>query len=66
MDKSKMLEEIEDKLKVVNKGMFRPEDFDDANIEEIEEIHNMVKSRSTISAIEQSAIIEELSKLRKL
>lgn len=64
MDKDKMLNEIEDKLKVVNKGMFRSEDFDDANIDEIEGIHNMVTSRSNISAIEQSAIIEELSKLR--
>lgn len=65
MDKAKMLNDIEEKLNVVNKGMFKPEFFDDESVGEIEEIHNMVTGRSTISAIEQSAIIEELSKLSK-
>lgn len=64
MDKDKMLNEIEEKLNVVNKGMFKPEYFNDESIGEIEEIHSMVTGRPTITAIEQSAIIEELSKLR--
>lgn len=63
MDKATMLNEIEEKLNVVNKGMFKPEFFEDENVGEIEEIHSMVTGRSSISAIEQSAIIEELSKL---
>ncbi len=64
MDKNKMLNEIESKLNVVNKGLFNPEDFSDEKVGEIEEIHGMVTGRSTITAIEQSAIIEELSKIR--
>ncbi|KKK34223.1 hypothetical protein WN59_08060 [Salinicoccus sediminis] len=64
MDKGTMLNDIEDKLNVVNKGMFKPEDFNDESLGEIEEIHSMVTGRTSISAIEQSAIIEELSKLR--
>ncbi|MFC3418549.1 DUF1128 family protein [Salinicoccus hispanicus] len=65
MHKAEMLKEIEDALNVVNKGLFNPEDFDDSNIDEIRDIHGMVTSRSQVTANEQSAIIEELSKLRK-
>ena len=65
MDKEQMLKEIEDKLNVVNKGLFQPDDFDESSMEEIEEIHQMVISRPQITANEQSAIIQEISKLRK-
>lgn len=65
MQKAEMLKELEDALNVVNKGVFNPEDFDDSKTDQIGEIHEMVTSRSQVTAIEQSAIIEELSKLRK-
>ncbi|MCG1010950.1 DUF1128 family protein [Salinicoccus sp. ID82-1] len=65
MQKAEMLKEIEEALNVVNKGLFNPDDFDDSKTEEIKDIHEMVTSRNQITAIEQSAIIEELSKLRK-
>ncbi|SOC40542.1 DUF1128 family protein [Salinicoccus kekensis] len=65
MDKETMLKEIESRLKVVNKGMLNPDDFSDAHMEEIAEYHKMVTSRNEISPMEQSAILEELSKLRK-
>lgn len=65
MDKETMLKEIEEKLKVVNKGMLNPEDFDDSRKEEIEDYHKMLKSRNDISAMEQTAVLNELSKLRK-
>lgn len=65
MDKKKMLKDIESSLNVVNKGVFNAEDFSDDNIEQLNEIHEMVTSRNQITAIEQTAIIEELSKLRK-
>lgn len=60
-----MLKEIEEKLKVVNKGILKPEDFDDSQNEEIEDYHKMLTSRNDVSAMEQTAILEELSKLRK-
>lgn len=65
MDKETMLKEIEEKLKVVNKGILKPEDFDDGQTEEIEDYHKMLTSRNDISAMEQTAILDELSKLRK-
>lgn len=65
MDKETMLKEIEAKLNVVNKGMLKPEAFSDAREEEIAEYHKMVTSRNEISPMEQTAILEELSKLRK-
>lgn len=65
MDKEEMLKDIEDKLKVVNKGLFQPDDFDDSNTEDIKDIHQMVVSRQQITANEQKAIIQEISKLRK-
>jgi uncharacterized protein YfkK (UPF0435 family) len=65
VDKETMLKEIESKLKVVNKGVLKAEDFSDDHKEEIEEYHKMVTTRNEISPMEQSAILEELSKLRK-
>lgn len=65
MNKGEMLEAIEERLNVVNKGLFKPEDFHDDYLEEITEFYKMVTARGDISPREQSAIIEELSKLRK-
>ncbi len=65
MDKEQMLKEIEEKLKVVNKGLLKPEGFSDDHMADIEEYHKMVTSRNEISPMEQTAILEELSKLRK-
>lgn len=65
MDKATMLKEIEEKLKVVNKGILKPEDFDESHTEEIEDYHKMLTSRNDVSAMEQTAILDELSKLRK-
>lgn len=65
MDKETMLKEIESKLKVANKGVLNADAFSDAHKEEIEEYHKMVTSRNEISPMEQTAILEELSKLRK-
>lgn len=65
MDKGEMLNKIEERLNVVNKGLFDPEDYSDDYLEEITEFYKMVTARGEISARDQSAIIEELSKLRK-
>lgn len=65
MNKNEMLEAIEERLNVVNKGLFNPDDFKDDYLEEITEFYKMVTARGDISPREQSAIIEELSKLRK-
>ena len=65
MDKEQILNYIVKHLNVVNKGVFKADDYSDNKVEELNDIKNMLESRKQISAIEQSAIIEELSKLRK-
>ena len=65
MDNEQILNDIVKHLNVVNKGVFKADDYSDNKVEELNDIKNMLESRKQISAIEQSAIIEELSKLRK-
>lgn len=65
MDKEQILNEIIQKLNVVNKGVFNAEDYSDEKISELNDIKELLDSRSQISTSEQSAIIEELSKMRK-
>lgn len=65
MDKEQILNDIIKKLNVVNKGVFKADDYSDEKISELNDIKEMLESRSRISSGEQSAIIEELSKMRK-
>ncbi|WP_026858729.1 MULTISPECIES: DUF1128 family protein [Jeotgalicoccus] len=65
MDKEQILNEIIQKLNVVNKGVFKAEDYSDEKISELNDIKELLDSRKQISTSEQSAIIEELSKMRK-
>lgn len=65
MDKAEILNDIVLKLNVVNKGVFKPEDYSDEKISELNDIKEMLESRRQISTAEQSAIIDELSKMRK-
>lgn len=65
MDKEQILNEIIQKLNVVNKSVFNAEDYSDEKISELNDIKEMLNSRRQISTSEQSAIIEELSKMRK-
>ena len=65
MDKTQILEDIVLKLNVVNRGIFKPDDYSDEKVSELNDIKEMLESRGQISAAEQSAVIEELSKMRK-
>jgi len=65
LDKETILKEIEKKLKIVNKGILKPEDFDDSQKEELEDYHRMLSGRNDVSPMEQTAILDELSKMRK-
>lgn len=65
MNKEQILNDIIKKLNVVNKSVFKAEDYSDEKISELNDIKEMLESRRQISAGEQSAIIEELSKMRK-
>ena len=65
MYKEQILNDIIQKLNVVNKSVFKAEDYSDEKISELNDIKEMLESRKQISTSEQSAIIEELSKMRK-
>ena len=65
MSKEQLLKDLENKLKVVNKGIFRAEAYPDSAEPEIKEIHAMVVRHDNLSPNEQTAVIEELSRLRK-
>ena len=65
MSKETLLKDLEDKLNVVNRGIFKAEAYPDSALEEIRSIHQLVTIRQNLSPSEQTALIEELSRLRK-
>lgn len=60
-----MLNEIIQKLKLVNVGVIKPESIDDNKIDELREIHEMVTKRDSFSPSEMSALTDALGQLRK-
>ncbi|MFC3901257.1 DUF1128 family protein [Aliicoccus persicus] len=65
MSKEQFLKDLESKLNVVNRGIFKAEAYPDSAFEDIQSLHQMVSSRQNLSPNEKTAIIEELSRLRK-
>jgi len=64
MEISQMLEEIEENLNVVNKGILKTKDFNEDNYDNIKEIHEFVSSRDNFSPQETTMILDELKNLR--
>lgn len=60
-----MLNDITSKLKLVNVGVMKPESIDEAKLDELKEIHEMVMSRTTFSPSEMAALTDALGSLRK-
>ncbi|RAI80032.1 DUF1128 domain-containing protein [Macrococcoides goetzii] len=65
MNKEQMVNEIIQKLKLVNVGVIKPESIDDNKIDELREIHEMVTKRNSFSPSEMSALTDALGQLRK-
>ncbi len=65
MNKAEMIDEIVEKLKLVNIGVIKPESIDDNKMDELTEIYEMVKKRDTFSPSEMSALTDALGSLRK-
>lgn len=65
MNKEQMVNEIVQKLKLVNAGVIKPESIDDNKLDELQEIHEMVTKRDSFSPSEMSALTEALGSLRK-
>jgi uncharacterized protein YfkK (UPF0435 family) len=60
-----MIEQIKEKLKVLNLGAIKPSHFDEEMYEELKEIFEMVQRKNSFSPNEMQALVEELGSLRK-
>ncbi len=60
-----MIEDLANKLQVVNREAIKPENFELEDYEEIKDIYSMVKNKNNISVSEMQALIAELGRLRK-
>ncbi len=60
-----MIEQIKEKLKVLNLGAIKPSHFDEEMYEELKEIYEMVMKKNSFSPNEMQALVEELGSLRK-
>lgn len=60
-----MIEQIKEKLKVLNLGAIKPSHFDEEMYEELREIYDMVMKKPSFSPNEMQALVEELGNLRK-
>jgi uncharacterized protein YfkK (UPF0435 family) len=60
-----MIEQIKEKLKVLNLGAIKPSHFDEEMYEELKEIYDLVLKKNSFSPNEMQAVVEELGSLRK-
>ncbi|MCM3585537.1 DUF1128 domain-containing protein [Mesobacillus maritimus] len=60
-----MIDQIKEKLNIVNAGAIKPTHFDEEMYEEIKDIYEMIMKKSSFSINEMQAIVEELGSLRK-
>ncbi|MCZ2260233.1 DUF1128 domain-containing protein [Sporosarcina sp. G11-34] len=60
-----MIEEIKEKLRMVNVDAMRAENFDTEKYEDLHYMYEMVMKRKHISSNEMEAIAAELGSLRK-
>ncbi|MCM3598418.1 DUF1128 domain-containing protein [Metabacillus idriensis] len=61
-----MIEQIKEKLRVINIGAIKPSHFDEEMYEELKDIYDLVMKKNTFSPNEMQAIVEELGNLRKV
>ncbi|EPD50194.1 DUF1128 domain-containing protein [Paenisporosarcina sp. FSL H8-0542] len=60
-----MIEQIKEKLRMVNVDAMKSEHFDDSQYEDLHDLYAMVMKRDTFSPSEMQAIASELGSLRK-
>ncbi|WP_339227678.1 DUF1128 domain-containing protein [Oceanobacillus sp. FSL K6-2867] len=60
-----LLEELADKLQVVNRSIMDPEDYDLEKYDDLKFMYDIVAKKGKLSASETQAFIEELSLIRK-
>lgn len=60
-----MIEQIKEKLRMVNVDAMKSEHFDESQYEDLHYLYTMVMKRDTFSPSEMQAIASELGSLRK-
>ena len=60
-----MIEQIKEKLKVLNLGAIKPTHFDEEMYTELKEIYDHLMKRDSFRPNEMQALAEELGNLRK-
>ncbi|MDW4117492.1 DUF1128 family protein [Staphylococcus saprophyticus] len=60
-----MIEEIRDRLNLVNQSLIDPDNYISADEQEIREIHEYVTSKTSFTPSEASAIADALGQIRK-
>ncbi|QLK86380.1 DUF1128 domain-containing protein [Staphylococcus sp. 17KM0847] len=64
-DIATMIEEIRDRLNLVNPGLIDPDKYSDEHREDIEDIYDFVTSKETFTPHEMTGITEALGALRQ-
>jgi len=61
----KMIEEIRQRLNLVNQSLINPENYKSADEQEVQEIYEYVTSKASFTPSEASAIADALGQIRK-
>jgi uncharacterized protein YfkK (UPF0435 family) len=62
---SYLLEDMADRLSVVNRALLDPEDYDLSKYEDIKFMYDVILQKGSLTALETQAFIEELRNVRK-
>lgn len=60
-----IINDMATRLKVVNRSVMNPEDYDLAKYEDLLDLHTMLKQKGNLSPQETQAFIDELASYRK-
>lgn len=63
MTNEQMIEEILDKMNIINRGAIKAEEYNRADALAVKEIYDYVMNRSSLSISEVDGIVEELGQL---
>ncbi|ERG66468.1 MULTISPECIES: DUF1128 family protein [Exiguobacterium] len=63
MTNEQMIEEILDKMNIINRGAIKAEEYNRADASAVKEIYDYVMNRSSLSISEVDGIVEELGQL---
>ncbi|WP_042144888.1 DUF1128 domain-containing protein [Paucisalibacillus sp. EB02] len=61
-----MLNDLAERLSVVNRSLLDPEDYDLTKYEDIKFLYDMIIKKGNLSVSETQAFIEELRRVRKI